>query len=146
MAANHDRLVRKAGKRFAPVRSACAILVSSQNQNREWLYSQQQTVSEEGYSGQAFSSHFPHTVRTKETRGCVDCHLSEKNDNNAFLAMTFMQGTNFYNWIGRYCYVATGKEGFEAVVVTERDEPQAVIGSYLHKLAFPEEFDKHEHH
>ncbi|MEN3335004.1 MAG: hypothetical protein V7641_4369 [Blastocatellia bacterium] len=134
------------GKRFAPVRSACAILVSSQNQNREWIYSQQQTVSEEGYSGQAFSSHFPHTVRTKETRACVDCHLSEKNDNNAYLAMTYMQGTNFYNWIGRYCYVAAGKEGFEAVVVTERDEPQAVIGSYLHKLAFPEEYEKHEHH
>jgi hypothetical protein len=132
------------GRRFAPVRSACAVLVSSQNALREWIYSQQQTVSAEGYSGQAFSSHFPHTVRTRETKSCDDCHLSESNDNNAYMAMTLMQGTNFYNWIGRFVYVALGHEGFAAVVATERDEPQAVIGSYLHKLAFPEEYKKHK--
>ncbi len=132
------------GRRFAPVRSACAILVSSQNQNREWIYSQQQTVSQEGYSGTAFSSHFPHSVRTRETKGCTDCHLSEKGDNNAWMAMALMQGTNFYNFLGRYVYTALGKGGFEAVVVTERDEPQAVIGSYLHKLAYPEEYEKHK--
>lgn len=131
------------GRRWAPVRSACAVLVSSQNQNREWLYFQQQTVSAEGYSGQAFSSCFPHTVRSRETRGCTDCHLSANNDNNAYMAMVLMQGTNFYNYLGRYVYVAEGEEGFEAVVQTERDEPQAVIGSYLHKLAFPEEYKKH---
>jgi hypothetical protein len=132
------------GRRFAPVRSACAILVSSQNALREWLYSQQQTISAEGYSGQAFSSHFPHTVRTRETKGCTDCHLSENNDNNAYLAMTYMQGTNFYNWIGRFVYMALGEEGYAAIPVTERDEPQAVIGSYLHKLAFPENYKKHK--
>ena len=32
------------GNRVAPARSACAVLVSSQNQNREWIYSQQQTI------------------------------------------------------------------------------------------------------
>ena len=132
------------GRRYAPVRSACAILVSSQNQNREWIYSQQQTVSEEGYSGQAFSSHFPHSVRTKETKSCDDCHLSAKGDNNARMAMTLMQGTQFYNFMYRFVYTALGKQGFEATVVTERDEPQAVIGSYLHKLAFPEEYRKHK--
>jgi hypothetical protein len=126
------------------VRSACAVLVSSQNADREWLYSQQQTISAEGYSGQAFSSHFPHTVRTKETKGCADCHLSVNNDNNAYLAMALMQGTNFYNFLGRYVYVAQGGAGFEAVVVTERDEPQAVIGSELHRLAYPENFQKHQ--
>ncbi|HXG64925.1 MAG TPA: hypothetical protein VNO70_07440 [Blastocatellia bacterium] len=131
------------GRRVAPVRSACAVLVSSQNALREWIYFQQQTVSQEGYSGQAFSSHFPHTVRTRETKGCSDCHLSENNDNNAYMAMTLMQGTNFYNFIGRYAFVGMGDGGFEAIVVTERDEPQAVIGSYLHKLAFPEEYKKH---
>jgi hypothetical protein len=134
------------GRRFAPVRSACAVYVSSQNALREWIYSQQQTVSQEGYSGQSFSSHFPHTVRTKETRACDDCHLSENNDNNAFLAMTYMQGTNFYNFIGRYCYVGLGEAGFAGVVVTERNEPQAVIGSYLHKIAYPEEYKQHEEH
>jgi hypothetical protein len=134
------------GRRVAPVRSACAVLVSSQNALREWIYFQQQTVSEEGYSGTAFSSHFPHTVRTKETKGCTDCHLSEKNDNNAWMAMATMQGTNFYNFIGRFVYVATGHHGYEAIVATERDEPQAVIGSTMHKIAFPEEYKKHEEH
>ena len=132
------------GRRFAPVRSACAVLVTSQNQNREWIYSQQQTVSEEGYSGQSFSSHFPHSVRTKETKSCDDCHLSASNNNNAWMAMTLMQGTQFYNFMYRFVYTALGHEGFEATVVTERDEPQAVIGSNLHKLAFPEEYKKHK--
>ena len=82
-------------------------------------------------------------MRTKETRACDDCHLSEKNDNNAFLAMAYMQGTNFYNFIGRYAYVALGEAGLGGVVVTERSEPQAVIGSYLHKIAYPEEYKHH---
>lgn len=132
------------GRRYAPVRSACAVLVSSQNQNREWIYSQQQTVSQEGYSGQSFSSHFPHSVRTKETKNCDDCHLSNKGDNNAWMAMTLMQGTQFYNFMYRYVYTALGRDGFEATVVTERDEPQSVIGSNLHKLAFPEEYKRHK--
>src|SRR5262249_46319215 len=37
-----------------------------------------------------------------------------------------------------------GEHGLYAVEVTERDEPQAVIGSKLHELAFPEAFEKHE--
>ena len=53
-----------------------------------------------------------------------------------------MQGTNFVNFIGRYCWVAEGDEGMEAVTVTERDEPQAVIGSHLHEMAYPDEFKK----
>ena len=48
--------------------------------------SQQQTISAEGFSGQTFNSHVPHTVRGKETKQCTDCHISEKNDNNAWLA------------------------------------------------------------
>jgi hypothetical protein len=126
--------------RIAPVRSSSAVLVSSQNQNREWLYQQQQTVSAEGYNGQAFNPHFPHTVRTKETRGCSDCHVSDKNDNNAWMAQLLLQGTNFVNFMGRYVYVAEEDHGFEGVVVAERDEPQAVIGSELHRLAYPEKF------
>jgi hypothetical protein len=55
-----------------------------------------------------------------------------------------MQGTNFYNFLGRFVYTATGDKGFEAVVVSERSEPQAVIGSYLHKLAYPQEYKKHK--
>ncbi len=139
-----DPDAKQVGRRYMPVRSACAIYVSSQNALREWLYFQQQSVSQEGYSGHSFSPHFPHTVRTKETRKCDDCHLSKDKDNNAYLAMTYMQGTNMYNFIGRYAFVALGEEGFAGVVVTERREPQAVIGSYLHKIAYPEEYKHFE--
>ena len=131
------------GHRIAPTRSTCAVLVGSQNQNREWLYSQQQTVSSEGYSGHAFSTFVPHTVGASETKVCTDCHVSKQNDNNAIMAQLLMQGTNFVNFIGRFAWVAAGKHGIHAVVVTERDEPQAVIGSSLHKLAYPDEYYKH---
>ena len=137
-----DSTVKK--HRIAPVRSSSAVLVGSQNASREWLYSQQQTISSEGYSGQAFNPHFPHSVRTRETRNCADCHLSAAGDNNAWLAQVLLQGTNFVNFLGRYIYVGEGRSGFEAVVATERDEPQAVIGSYLHKLAYPENYARHE--
>ncbi len=48
----------------------------------------------------------PHTVRATETRGCADCHVSSRNDNNAWMAQLLMQGTQFYNFLGRYVYVA----------------------------------------
>ncbi|MFL6208887.1 MAG: hypothetical protein ACJ74W_08560 [Pyrinomonadaceae bacterium] len=129
------------GHRVAPAASRSAVIVSSQNQNREWIYSQQQTISAEGYSGQSFSTHVPHTVRAIETKGCTDCHVSEQNDNNAWMAQLMMQGTNFVNFMGRYVYIAA-EEALEVVPVTEPDEPQAVIGSTLHKLAYPDNYDK----
>ncbi|MBI3207559.1 MAG: hypothetical protein HYZ37_01500 [Candidatus Solibacter usitatus] len=132
------------GGRIAPVRSSSAVVVGSQNANREWIYSQQQTISTEGYSGQAFNPHFPHTVRTRETRTCTDCHVSIENDNNAWMAQLLLQGTNFVNFLGRWIYIAEGKHGVEAVAATERDEPQAVIGSHLHKLAYPERYAAHQ--
>ncbi len=98
------------GNRVAPVRSACAVLVSSQNNDRDWLYYQQQTISAEGFSGQAFSTFVPHTVRAKETKGCTDCHVSRANDNNAWMAQLLLQGTNFMNFMGRYVFVAAGKQ------------------------------------
>lgn len=128
------------GKRVAPVRSSSAVLVSSQNQNREWIYSQQQTTSAEGFAGQAFNTHVPHTVRSKETKQCSDCHVSTKNDNNAWLAQLFLQGTNFVNFMGRYVYVAAG-HSLDVVVATEQTEPQAVMGSTLHKIAYPSNYD-----
>jgi hypothetical protein len=130
------------GNRVAPVRSSSAILVSSQNQNREWIYSQQQTISAEGFAGQAFNTHVPHTVRSTETKGCTDCHVSAKNDNNAWLAQLLLQGTNFVNFMGRYVYVAAD-DALEVVVATERSEPQAVIGSTLHKIAYPDNYARH---
>jgi len=127
------------GNRVAPVRSSSAVLVSSQNQNREWIYSQQQTVSAEGFSGQTFNTHVPHTVRATETKTCTDCHVAKSNDNNAWMAQLLLQGTNFVNFMGRYVYVASG-DGLEAVVATERTEPQAVIGSTLQKIAYPRNY------
>jgi hypothetical protein len=129
------------GNRVAPVRSSSAVLVSSQNQNREWIYSQQQTVSAEGFSGQTFNTHVPHTVRATETKTCTDCHLSKANDNNAWMAQVLLQGTNFVNFMGRYVYVAAG-DAIEAVVATERSEPQAVLGSTLQRIAYPRNYQK----
>ncbi|MDZ7359887.1 MAG: hypothetical protein ONB46_04065 [candidate division KSB1 bacterium] len=131
------------GNKVAPARSSSALLLSSRNANREQIYNQQAPISAPGYSSQAFNPHFPHTVRKTETRSCTDCHLSDKNDNNAWMAQVLLQGTNFVNFMGKYAYVATGRNGFEAVQVTEQDEPQAVIGSYLHKLAYPDYYKKH---
>ena len=131
------------GHRVAPVRSACAVLVSSQNADRDWIYYQQQTISSEGFSGQAFSTFVPHTVRAKETKQCTDCHVSKTGDNNAWMSQLLMQGTNFMNFMGRYIYVATGSKGYEAVAVTEHDEPPAVIGSDLQKLAYPADYNEH---
>ena len=57
--------------RIAPTRSTCAVVVSSQNANRDWLYYMQQTISAEGFSGFGFSSYYPHTVRA---HGNQDLH------------------------------------------------------------------------
>jgi hypothetical protein len=135
------------GHRIAPARSSCAILVSSENANRDWLYYTQQTISAPGLSGQAFSTFVPHTVRATETKQCSDCHVSAVNDNNAWMAQLLLQGTNFMNFMGRYIYVATGTKGLEAIAVAEHDEPEAIFGSDLHRIAYPADYKKFvEHH
>jgi len=132
--------------RFAPARSSCAILVSSQNADRDWLYYVQQTISAPGFSGEAYSTYVPHTVRAKETKQCSDCHLSNAGDNNAWMASMLLQGTNFLNFMGRYVFVATGHHGFEAVAVAEHDEPEAIIGSDLQRMAYPDNYQEHLKH
>jgi hypothetical protein len=135
------------GNRIVPIRSACAVMVSSQDALRQSLYTQQQTVSAEGYAGTSFSPYFPHTVRTRETKQCNDCHLSKDekgNDNNAVMAQLLLQGTNSVNFIGKWAWVAEERGGLEAVAVTEQTEPQAVIGSTLHKWAYPRNFAEHD--
>jgi hypothetical protein len=128
--------------RIAPTRSTCAVVVSSQNQNRDWLYYMQQTISAEGFSGFGFSSYYPHTVRAKETKTCTSCHVSRDQDNNAWMAQILMQGTNLVNMIGRYVYVAEGSKGFDAVPVAEHDDPPAVFGSDLQRIAYPDNYAK----
>ena len=137
-----DGSVKK--NRMAVIRSSSAVVVSSQNQNREWVYSQAQTISAEGYSGQAFNPHFPHTTSSVgTTKNCTDCHLSKSNDNNAWMTQLLGFGTGTVNFFGRYAYVGEGREGFHGVVWTEPDEPQAVIGSHLHKIAYPANYQQH---
>jgi hypothetical protein len=130
------------GNIIAPVRSTSALVLSSTNVNRERIYVQQPPISSIGFSSQAFAPHFPHTVRTTETKGCSDCHLSAEEDNNAIMAQLMLLGTNFVNFVGINAW--TGLEGgFEAIRVTEWDEPQTVIGSYLQKYAFPDWYKLH---
>ncbi len=129
--------------RIAPTRSTCAIVVSSQNANRDWLYYMQQTISAEGFSGFGFSPYYPHTVRAKETKTCTSCHVSQAGDNNAWMSQLLMQGTNLVNMMGRYVYVAEGSKGFDAVTVAEHDDPPAVFGSDLQQIAYPDNYAKH---
>jgi hypothetical protein len=53
------------------------------------------------------------------------------------VAQTLGLGTQFMNLVGFHAWVGTEKE-VVAVQVTEWDEPQAVIGSYLHRYAYPD--------
>jgi hypothetical protein len=130
------------GHEITPVRSSSALVLSSTNVNRERIYVQQPPISGIGFSAQAFAPHFPHTVRLTETKACTDCHLSDTDDNNAIMAQLLLLGTNFVNFVGQNAW--TGLEGgFEAVRVSEWDEPQAVIGSYLHRYAYPDYYRMH---
>jgi hypothetical protein len=62
------------------------------------------------------------------------------------MAQLLLQGTNFMNFMGRYVYVATGKKGFEAIAVAEHDEPEAIYGSDLHRVAYPDDYKKFVKH
>jgi hypothetical protein len=130
------------GSIIAPIRSSSALILTSTNINRERLYVQQTPISASGFSSQAFAPHFPHTVRTQETKTCTDCHVSEDDDNNAILAQLTLQGTNFVNFVGMHAFFGLDR-GVEAVRVTEFGEPQAVFGSYLHRYAYPDFWKLH---
>lgn len=131
------------GGKIAPVRSTSALVLSSTNANREKIYIQQPPIAASGYSSQAFNPHFPHTVRKTETKDCEDCHLSQSNDNNAIMAQLLMYGTGFVDFVGHYAWVG-GESHVSGVKVTEWDEPQAVIGSYLQRYAYPDFYRAHE--
>jgi hypothetical protein len=130
------------GGKIAPLRSSSGLILSSTNSNREKIYVQQPPISSPGYSSQAINPHFAHTVRKEETRICSDCHLDESGDNNAIITQTMGFGTDFIDFIGYHAYVG-GETSVEAVQVTEWEEPQAMIGSYLHKYVYPDYFKKH---
>ncbi len=129
--------------RIAPVRSSSALVLSSTNANRERIYVQQPPTAASGYSSQAFAPHYPHTERKTETKGCADCHVSAANDNNAIMAQLLLHGTGFVNFVGLNAWVGEERH-VEAVQVTEWEEPQAVIGSYLHRHAYPDWYSAHQ--
>lgn len=128
--------------KIAPVRSSSALVLSSTNANRERIYIQQPPIAASGYSSQALNPHFPHTTRKTETKTCSNCHLGKDGDNNAWMAQLLLLGTNFVNFVGFNAWAGL-EEGVVAAQVTEWDEPQAVIGSYLHRYAYPDNYGQH---
>jgi hypothetical protein len=131
------------GGKIAPVRSTSALVLSSTNSNREKIYIQQPPIAASGYSSQAFNPHFAHTVRKTETKDCEDCHVAKSGNNNAIMAQLLMYGTGFVNFLGHYAWVG-GEEHVTGVEVTEWTEPQAVIGSYLQRYAYPDFYQAHQ--
>ena len=130
------------GSKITPVRSSSALILSSTNINRERIYIQQAPIAASGFSSQAFAPHYPHTERKTETKTCSDCHVNRDNDNNAIMAQLLLQGTNYVNFVGFNVWVGEQRH-VQAVQVTEWDEPQSVIGSYLQRFAYP---DWHQNH
>jgi len=59
------------------------------------------------------------------------------------MAQLLLQGTNFVNFVGFNAWLGEERH-VEAVQVTEWEEPQAVIGSYLHRHAYPDWYAEHE--
>jgi hypothetical protein len=129
--------------KYAPMRSSSALILSSTNSNRERIYIQQPPIAASGYSSQALAPHYPHTERRTETKTCTDCHLSEDGDNNAIMAQLLGQGTKFMDFLGFNAWVG-GEGEISAIRVTEWEEPQAVVGSFLHRYAYPDWYKAHE--
>jgi hypothetical protein len=59
------------------------------------------------------------------------------------MAQLLLFGTKFIDFIGYHAWVGEAC-GIGAVQVTEWDEPQAVIGSYLQRYAYPDWFAEHQ--
>ena len=131
------------GAVITPLRSTSALILSSTNSSREKIYIQQPPISSSGYSSQAFGVHYPHTERKTETKTCGDCHLSQANDNNAIMTQLLSHGTKFFDFMGFNAWIG-GEGEISAVRVTEWEEPQAVVGSYLQEFAYPDYFKQHQ--
>ncbi|MCA9323405.1 MAG: hypothetical protein KDB53_21905, partial [Planctomycetes bacterium] len=141
---------------IAPVRSSSAVLISSEDAQRRRIYGQIPTMASNGMSSQIFNTHFPHTVRKTETRTCDDCHVSNQNNNNAWMAQVMLLGTNQVGFMGHVAWVGAGSDGIHGVAITEWEEPQCVIGSPMHAEVYPDNYQKfvdggrilpkHEHH
>jgi hypothetical protein len=125
-------------RQIAPIRSTSALVLSSTNVNRERIYIQQPPISADRASPARRSRR---TSRTRcarpRPRPAPTATVRQADDNNAIMAQLLLLGTNFVNFVGLNAWTGLGG-GFEAVRVTEWEEPQAVIGSYLHRYAYPD--------
>ena len=131
------------GGKIAPVRSSSALVVSRRTSTASTPTFNSRRSRRAATARRRSIPHYPHTERTTETKTCDDCHLSAANDNNAIMAQLLLQGTNFVNFVGHYAWLGTAG-GVTGVQVTEWDEPQAVIGSYLQKYAYPDNYRHHQ--
>ena len=125
------------GGKVSPFRSATSVVVSAWDRGRNNIIHQQPLVSTPGYTNEGMTPHPPHTVRTTETKTCSDCHISEKNDNNAKIASALGFGVNALNFVGEYAYVAEQGKAVTAIKITDGYEPQPVIGSSFQKQLDP---------
>lgn len=128
------------GHKFSPFRPANPVIANVFDRGRNVAVHEQGTISSPGFSGYAYTPNPPHTIRSKESRDCEDCHVSKANDNNAWMASTLGFGANGANFVGDYVYVATGGSGIQAVRVAEGYEPKPVIGSWLHSVSYPKDY------
>ena len=126
------------GNKVTPFRPASSVIVSAFDRNRNTVVHQQPLISAPGFSNEAVTPHPPHTVRTKETQQCSDCHVSQAGDNNAKLSVLLGFGANALNFMGTYAYVAEQGRGVTGVQVAEGVEPQPVIGSNFYRVINPE--------
>jgi hypothetical protein len=122
----------------APIRSSSALMISSTDARDRRVVHQQPPISAGGFSSQAFAPHYPHTERKTETKTCTDCHLAADGSNNARLAQLFTLGTGAVSFVGHVAWVG-GDGGLSGVTVTEWTEPQAVLGSWFHGVAYPKD-------
>ena len=71
------------GNRIAPVRSSCAIIVSSQDLNRQWIYSSSRRSRPRATAGMPSTRTCRTPCARRRPRRCTDCHVSAEGDNNA---------------------------------------------------------------
>ncbi len=130
------------GNIIAPIRSTSALILSSTNINRERIYVQQPPISAVGLFEPglraAFPAHRP-AHRDQDLHRLPPFRGQRQQCDHGAAAAARHQFRQFR----RHARLDRHEGGFEAVRVTEWDEPQAVIGSYLHRYAYPDYFRMH---
>ena len=129
------------GNRVAPVRSSSAVLVSSQNQNREWIYSQQQTTSAEGFAGQAFNTHVPHTVRATRNKGLLRLSRLVEERQQRLAGPAAVAGNELRQLHGPLCLRGCGPcAGSGGGNRTER--AAGSVRQHASRIAYPDNYEK----